>query len=325
MSRPLADMPKLKNTLITAATATALLAPATAAQAVNAVPEGGGGGAARGVALPKIKNRTPAAISTDNGLRVAGRKAPSTAGATVLKFASGQAVKIVCQKRGQSVTGKFGTSNLWDLVAIGGGRGAYVTDTYVATGSDGRVAPPCGGGGGGGTGPTGPTTPTTTGFPKDVTSAPEKAIYDDAGPWRGKAGCSGGFTKGAAQLQSWLRANFGAAKIEGYSCRQNTADLSKTSIHGVGRASDWYRNASSAADRAIVDRFIKRMSAHNGAMARAMGVQYFIWNRQEYHVNDNGITVDGYGGPVPHTDHVHIEQNLAGAALNTSYWKLAGF
>ena len=41
------------------------------------------------------------------------------------------------------MSGKFGTSNLWDLIAIGNGRGVYVTDTYVYTGSDGRVAPDC--------------------------------------------------------------------------------------------------------------------------------------------------------------------------------------
>ena len=52
-------------------------------------------------------------------------------------------MKIVCQTRGEKVTGKFGTSRLWDLVAIGNGRGVYVTDTYVFTGSDGRVAPDC--------------------------------------------------------------------------------------------------------------------------------------------------------------------------------------
>jgi hypothetical protein len=34
--------------------------------------------------------------------------------------------------------------------------------------------------------------------------------------------------------------------------------------------------------------------------------------------------VSRYGGPNPHTDHVHIEQNLAGSKLQTSYWKLAG-
>ena len=132
-------MPSLKQAFI-AVTATALLAPAAA---LASHPAGDGPGP-RGVDLPSIETRAPGTITTDNGLRVAGRLAPSTSGGEVLKFDTGQTVRIVCQVRGASVTGKFGTSTLWDLVAIGNGRGAYVTDTYVATGSDGRVAPPCG-------------------------------------------------------------------------------------------------------------------------------------------------------------------------------------
>jgi surface antigen len=37
------------------------------------------------------------------------------------------------------MTGRFGTSRLWDKLAKGG----FVTDTYIYTGSDGRVAPAC--------------------------------------------------------------------------------------------------------------------------------------------------------------------------------------
>ena len=98
---------------------------------------------AAGVALPNTSYRRAAEVRTDNGLAVAGRKGPRTAAAKVNAYRNGDKVKIVCQKRGERVTGKFGTSNLWDLIAIGNGRGVYVTDTYVYTGSDGRVAPDC--------------------------------------------------------------------------------------------------------------------------------------------------------------------------------------
>jgi hypothetical protein len=98
----------------------------------------------KGVPLPKrIKTRRAAQIQTDNGIAVSGRRAPRTAAREAVKLQPGQNVKIVCQTRGERVTGKFGTSNLWDLVVIGKGRGVYVTDTYVFTGSDGRVAPRC--------------------------------------------------------------------------------------------------------------------------------------------------------------------------------------
>ncbi len=172
--------------------------------------------------------------------------------------------------------------------------------------------------------PVPPTGPGNGGFPPDVTTAPDVARYDDAGLWRGTQGCSGTFTIGSKRLQDWIRSNWGAANIGGYSCRRNTGSPSKTSIHGVGRASDWFRNASNATEAAQVAGFIWRMTGNGAAMARATGVQYWIWNKKQYKVNQSSVTVSNYTGPNPHTDHVHIEQNLAGSQLRTSYWILAG-
>jgi len=36
------------------------------------------------------------------------------------------------------------------------------------------------------------------------------------------------------------------------------------------------------------------------------------------------VVRSSYGGPNPHTDHVHIEMNIAGSRLRTSYWRRAG-
>lgn len=87
-------------------------------------------------------------------------------------------------------------------------------------------------------------------------------------------------------------------------------------------------NANKASDRREVAAFIRRLSANRAAMARAMaramGVQYWIWNRQQYSVRSTGVVRRAYGGPSPHTDHRHVEQNIAGSKLQTSYWKLAG-
>lgn len=168
-----------------------------------------------------------------------------------------------------------------------------------------------------------PVTP-PSGFPPDVTSAPDVARYDDALSWSGGANCSGGFMPGAKRMQDWLRANWGSATIGGYNCRPNSASPSKTSIHGVGRASDWSRDAGNATHRAQVASFIARMSANGAAMARATGVQYWIWDRQQYSVRGTSVQRSDYSGPNPHTDHVHIEQNIAGSKLQTSYWRLAG-
>lgn len=66
------------------------------------------------------------------------RAGASTATAAVGSRADGAYVTITCQKRGQSVTGTYGTSALWDYIGSG-----YVADAYVMTGSDGQVAPTC--------------------------------------------------------------------------------------------------------------------------------------------------------------------------------------
>jgi murein DD-endopeptidase MepM/ murein hydrolase activator NlpD len=66
------------------------------------------------------------------------RAGASTNTAAIGSVADGTFVTISCQKRGQSVTGTFGTSNLWDDIGNG-----FVADAFVSTGSDGQVAPTC--------------------------------------------------------------------------------------------------------------------------------------------------------------------------------------
>jgi hypothetical protein len=66
------------------------------------------------------------------------RAGASTSTAAVGSVADGTFVTIRCQKRGQSVTGTFGTSTLWDDIGNG-----FVADAFVSTGSDGQVAPTC--------------------------------------------------------------------------------------------------------------------------------------------------------------------------------------
>lgn len=67
------------------------------------------------------------------------RSGPSTSSAAVGSLAKGTKVKITCQTRGSSVTGTFGTSTWWNKI----GPNRYVSDAYIYTGSDGRVAPLC--------------------------------------------------------------------------------------------------------------------------------------------------------------------------------------
>ena len=58
--------------------------------------------------------------------------------AAIGSIADGTHVTIRCQKRGQSISGTYGTSTLWDDIGNG-----FIADAYVATGSDGQVAPTC--------------------------------------------------------------------------------------------------------------------------------------------------------------------------------------
>lgn len=73
-----------------------------------------------------------------SGASLTVRDKPSVNGAAVGALADGAEVTISCQVHGSSVTGTYGTSTLWDFIGDG-----YVADAYVATGSDGQVAPTC--------------------------------------------------------------------------------------------------------------------------------------------------------------------------------------
>jgi len=78
-----------------------------------------------------------ATINT-SGAPLTVRRGASTSTAAIGSIADGSHVTITCQKRGQSITGTYGTSNLWDDIGNG-----FVADAYVRTGSDGQVAPTC--------------------------------------------------------------------------------------------------------------------------------------------------------------------------------------
>jgi hypothetical protein len=67
------------------------------------------------------------------------RAAASTTAAVKGLAANYAKVNIECYVIGDSVTGKFGTSTVWDRI----GPDHYVSDTYLQTGSDEPVAPLC--------------------------------------------------------------------------------------------------------------------------------------------------------------------------------------
>ncbi|WP_344356778.1 SH3 domain-containing protein [Streptomyces gobitricini] len=73
------------------------------------------------------------------GYRLNVRSGPGTNYSLVKVLPEGVRVPVNCQKPGQTITGPYGTTNLWDNIA----NGQYVSDAYVHTGSDGYVAVRC--------------------------------------------------------------------------------------------------------------------------------------------------------------------------------------
>ena len=66
------------------------------------------------------------------------RRSATTNSDAIGSVGDGAQVTISCQKRGQSVKGTYGTSDIWDKVG-----GGFIADAFVSTGSDGLVAPLC--------------------------------------------------------------------------------------------------------------------------------------------------------------------------------------
>ncbi|MCR8846370.1 SH3 domain-containing protein [Paenibacillus sp. SC116] len=81
-------------------------------------------------------------VNTNSGNPVNLRAAATTSGNIVTAVPSGQNVYVRCYVRGETVTGKYGTSNIWNR-AFYNDKWGFISDTYVKTGSDGPVVPLC--------------------------------------------------------------------------------------------------------------------------------------------------------------------------------------
>ncbi|MEU6139852.1 SH3 domain-containing protein [Streptomyces sp. NPDC047081] len=73
------------------------------------------------------------------GVQLNVRSGPGTNYTIVRVLPTGSKVPIFCQAPGTTVSGYYGTSNIWDNID----DGEYVSDAYVNTGSDGYVASRC--------------------------------------------------------------------------------------------------------------------------------------------------------------------------------------
>ena len=109
---------------------------ALAVPAAQAMPACGDVGSPQ---CPSAVRTADGTVNVNAGYTLTVRNGPRSGAAKVRKLKNGARVTIVCQTKGESTTGTYGTSKLWDKLIKGG----YVSDTFIFTGSDGRVAPDC--------------------------------------------------------------------------------------------------------------------------------------------------------------------------------------
>lgn len=127
--------------------------------------------------------------------------------------------------------------------------------------------------------------------------------YESAPLWNGGRSCGGSLRSGSKALGRELLSRFPQVKsIGGYSCRRNTANGARMSVHGTGKALDVFvptrsGRANSEQGDAVANWLV--------ANAAEIGVQLIIWNRSAW--RSNGTNEKPYGGPVPHIDHLHVE------------------
>ncbi|MER6027519.1 SH3 domain-containing protein [Streptomyces sp. NPDC001851] len=74
------------------------------------------------------------------GVRLNVHSGPGTSYNVVRVLTVGAKVPVFCQTPGTTVSGPYGTTNIWDNID----NGEFVSDAYVQTGSDGYIAPRCG-------------------------------------------------------------------------------------------------------------------------------------------------------------------------------------
>ncbi|MCE7004303.1 CHAP domain-containing protein [Kibdelosporangium philippinense] len=91
------------------------------------------------VGAPMAHAATTAKIDT-SGSAVNLRFGPGTQYGITGSVSNGQTVTIVCTTRSEPVTGKYGTSTIWDKLS----NGSWVADAFVFTGTSGPVEPECG-------------------------------------------------------------------------------------------------------------------------------------------------------------------------------------
>lgn len=157
---------------------------------------------------------------------------------------------------------------------------------------------------------------------------------EDYAPYEGQTICWPAPTKGAVLLQKWLIARYDGTGTSGIS---RGCDIGGRSEHKEGRAFDWRVDVANPTQRAQAETFIALLRATDGhgnrnAVARRMGLMYFIWNDRIYsagsgftprpyvHPACRSMPLDACSVTLRHRDHIHISMSWAGALGRTSFW-----
>ncbi|HEX8647503.1 MAG TPA: N-acetylmuramoyl-L-alanine amidase [Thermoleophilaceae bacterium] len=147
--------------------------------------------------------------------------------------------------------------------------------------------------------------------------------YDTTG-----TACARGPQPGTIRLRDEFRRRYVGRSMGIFNCRPVRGGTT-LSLHGEGRALDWGLNANDETERAAADAIVAELLATDAdgnthALARRMGIQEIIWNRQIWSAGSRAAQgLRPYGGTNPHTDHIHVGQNHDGAQGRTSFWTAA--
>ena len=102
-------------------------------------------------------------------------------------------------------------------------------------------------------------------------------------------------------------------------CRQNTGNTDYLSVHSIGRAIDlMIPMVGGDADNTAGDEVANWLIMN----AQHIGVQQVIWDRASWRAaRAAGEKMRPYEGPIPHTDHIHMELSVDAANGNTPFFQ----
>lgn len=125
---------------------------------------------------------------------------------------------------------------------------------------------------------------------------------------------------GVAKFAKWVMAHLGGSSA---GIKRACTGL-PTSDHNEGRAWDWVADANNPSDVARVEELLAWLLAADAAgnphaNFRRAGLVYIVWNKQSIYPSKGG-SWGSYGGPSPHTDHVHFSFGWPGALAQTSLY-----